>query len=74
MIYLKDTDISAFSYKYNIKPSKEICRKCGKEVDVNNPVISSDYVGFESTPHEPCGLGFRITILKAYKTPDWHIH
>ena len=52
------------SLKHDIEIELHTCRNCGKEVEVNIPVISKDFVGFESTPHEPCGLGFRISILK----------
>ena len=51
------------SKKYDIPIAQETCRGCGKVVDVNVPVISKDYVGFESPIHE-CGEGFRVSKLK----------
>jgi hypothetical protein len=62
-VLILDIDSKAFSLKYGIEIQKECCRKCGREVDVNIPVISKDFVGFESLSHE-CGLGYRISILK----------
>jgi hypothetical protein len=53
-----------FSLKYNVPLIKEECRGCGKEVEVNVPVISKDFVGFESEPHEPCGQSFVVTYVK----------
>lgn len=58
-----ETNPHSWALKYDLKVRNEFCRKCGKEVEVNVPVISKDFVGFESLPHE-CGLGFRISILK----------
>lgn len=52
-----------WSNKYSIPINKEMCRKCGIEVEVNIPVMTKDFVGFESEIHE-CGEGYRISILK----------
>lgn len=60
---IMNVDSKSWALKHDIEIKNEICRKCGKEVVVNIPVISPDYVGFESEPHE-CGLGYRISILK----------
>jgi hypothetical protein len=62
MIY-PGTDPRAWSLKHNLELSTDKCRKCGKEVEVNIPIISPDFVGFESAVHE-CGPQYRIILLK----------
>jgi len=62
-MFKPETDPKIWAMKYNLTIQNERCRKCNKEVEVNIPVISKDFVGFESLPHE-CGEGFRISILK----------
>lgn len=56
-----------WALKHGLQIRNEFCRKCGKEVIVNTPVISKDFVGFESMSHE-CGPGYRISILKPRST------
>ena len=59
-----DCNPLAHSIRYNIEIKSDKCRNCGREVQIDIPVISSDFVGFESESHEPCGEGYRISILK----------
>jgi hypothetical protein len=53
MIYL-DIDPIQFGIKHGIKIKTEKCHLCGSLVTVDRPVISKDYVGFESEPHYSC--------------------
>ena len=62
MIY-PEVDPLKWSYKHGVPLSKEKCRKCGIEVDVNIPIISKEFVGFESGLHE-CGEQYRIVVIK----------
>lgn len=64
MIFV-DTDPEAFSLKHGIEIKQHKCYKCGIVVDVNIPWISKDFVGFTSTPHEPCGEQYKITSCKS---------
>lgn len=52
-----------WSLKHNIPISEDYCRKCGEIVKIDQPVISRDFVGFESISHE-CGQEYVISILK----------
>jgi hypothetical protein len=63
MIY-PDTDPQSFSLKHGVPLVIKKCKNCGKEVDVNVPIISKDFVGFESKVHEPCGTKFKISHVK----------
>lgn len=63
MIY-PDTDPKVFAFKHGISPTQHPCYSCKRIVDVNIPVISKDFVGFESDIHEPCGASYRISHLK----------
>jgi hypothetical protein len=58
-----ETNPHLWAIKHKLELKTELCRKCGREVEVNIPVISKDFVGFESVSHE-CGAGYRISILK----------
>lgn len=67
-----EVNLQAFILKYDLRESIENCRCCGKEVEVNIPVISRDFVGLESQSHE-CGEGYRISILRprAKSIEEW---
>lgn len=62
MIY-PDTKPEIFSIKYGVPIIRDKCRNCGKEVDINIPVIAKEYVGFESIEHE-CGKAYKISYVK----------
>ena len=62
MIY-PDINPIKFSLKYDIELSNDFCRNCKREVQVNIPIISKDFVGFESPLHE-CGENYKIIVLK----------
>ena len=59
-----DTCHKAWALKYDLGKTKHTCYNCGIEVELVNPVITKDWVGLESEPHEPCGQRFKISILK----------
>jgi hypothetical protein len=59
-----DTDPKAWALKYNLGRTKDNCRGCGVEVELNTPVMTKEWVGLESKPHEPCGERFKITVLR----------
>lgn len=69
MIY-PDTDPKLFALKHGIQLKQHPCHKCGILVDVNIPMISKEYVGFESKPHEPCGPQYKISSFK-HRDPNW---
>lgn len=62
MIYL-DLTIQQTISKYHIRPINEICRNCGVTVDVDIPVISKEWVGYESKNHG-CGRKYTISYVK----------
>jgi hypothetical protein len=66
MIY-PASDPKKFSIKHGVPIISETCRGCNAEVEVNIPVISNDFVGFESLEHQPCGREFVISYLKPLK-------
>ena len=65
MIY-PETDPQKFSDKHGVPVQQSICRNCGIHVWVDIPVISHDFVGFESLIHE-CGEEFKISLVKIRK-------
>lgn len=67
MIY-PDVDPVKWAKKYGLEIIRENCRNCGKEVVVNIPCISKQFVGFDSQPHE-CGEQYRIMIVKPRFSP-----
>jgi hypothetical protein len=62
MIYL-DKNITRIKEKYGLEPCEDVCRNCGRKVIVDIPIISKDFVGYESEAHE-CGNGYKIIMLK----------
>jgi hypothetical protein len=62
MIYL-DVNPTRWKEKYGVEPCEDVCRKCGCKVVVDIPIISKDFVGYESEAHE-CGNGYKIIMLK----------
>lgn len=58
-----ESDPVKFSLKHGISIISDKCRKCGIEVLVNIPVITKDFVGFESKDHG-CGRNYIISHLK----------
>ncbi len=62
MIYPEISPLG-WSIKHNIELASSKCRKCDRYVDVDIPIISKDFVGFESTAHE-CGEGYKVILLK----------
>lgn len=65
MLY-SDADPTAWSLKHGVEIINDNCRGCGRLVEVNIPIISADFVGFESKIHE-CGAQYRISVLKPRK-------
>ena len=63
MIY-PETDPKEWELKHGVPCNQSICRKCGEHVWIDIPIISKDFVGFESKEHQPCGRQFVITIVK----------
>lgn len=63
MIYPEEDPIK-FGLKHGIEITTDKCRKCQSLVSVDIPVISKDFVGFESEPHYPCGPQYKIIYLK----------
>lgn len=61
----RNIDPSTWAMIHDLELGKDYCRKCGKEVHVNIPIESDDFVGFESESHEPCGTGYKIILLKS---------
>ena len=66
MIY-PDVSPQHWSFKHGLELGTDRCRKCGREVEVNIPIISKDFVGFESVAHE-CGEEYKIIYLKPYSS------
>lgn len=59
-----DMDLRRFCLKYDLPfNSSDRCYKCGIEVKLEHPVITKDRVGLESSPHEPCGEPYKISLL-----------
>jgi hypothetical protein len=56
-------DTRHFAVKYGISPTQDNCRLCGVSVEVDIPVISKDFVGYESEDHG-CGHAYIISVLK----------
>jgi hypothetical protein len=61
-----DTDPKSFSLKHNVAIIEERCINCGMLVEVNIPITSKDFVGFQSKEHE-CGPNYIISYLKDRK-------
>jgi hypothetical protein len=59
-----DIDPKAWALKYSLDRTESNCYNCGIEVELNTPVITKDWVGLESEPHEPCGERFKVTVLR----------
>jgi hypothetical protein len=62
MIY-PEIDAKIWSVRHGIELSSYPCFNCKKLVDVNIPIISKDFVGFESKNHG-CGEEYKIILLK----------
>lgn len=67
MLY-PDTDPKHFSLKHGVPLCSRKCHKCGIETELNIPVISKDYVGFESKDHG-CGKEFIVSLVKIRNLP-----
>jgi hypothetical protein len=63
-------DKKQFSLKYDIEITKDTCRGCKCEVEVDIPIISKDFVGFCSKEHE-CGKQYIIYVLKSRNENFW---
>jgi hypothetical protein len=62
MIY-PEVEPKSWSAKHGVPLHPSRCYKCGKEVSVDIPVISKDYVGFTSEDHG-CGPEYIIIHVK----------
>lgn len=65
-----NVDCNKFAQKYGLTIEKDRCRNCGCEVVVDQPLITKDFVGFESIAHE-CGDSFKIAIIKPLDPSFW---
>ena len=59
-----DTDPKAWVLKHNLGKTQSNCYNCNIEVELNIPIISKNWVGIESEPHEPCGERFVVCVLR----------
>lgn len=57
------TDPQTWSIRHGVPLETDKCLKCGRIVKIDRPVITKDFVGFESEAHE-CGQSYVISLLK----------
>lgn len=62
MIY-PDRDSVEWAMKHNLELRSHRCMGCGEPRAVDVPIISKDFVGFESKEHK-CGPKYKIILLK----------